>query len=94
MTGAIARETVMDADAINDRSWFEEHPNRAYRIRRGDGGAWWIIQKRPGGVFLRVLTGTTDADADTDAALSLLWHQAAFPDSSAEQARRMARRAS
>ena len=39
---------VTDADALDDRDWFEGHPGRAYRLRRGYEG-WWIVERRPGG---------------------------------------------
>jgi hypothetical protein len=71
--------TATDADAIDDRDWFEGHSGRACRLRRGYEG-WWIVERRPGGELLRTWTATTAPNLpDTDAALREAWQAAAFP---------------
>jgi hypothetical protein len=70
--------TATDADAIDDRDWFEGHSGRACRLRRGYEG-WWIVERRPGGELLRTWTATAPNLPDTDAALREAWPAAAFP---------------
>jgi hypothetical protein len=40
---------VTAADALDDRSWFGEHPDRRFRARTGDAGLW-LIRRQPQGV--------------------------------------------
>jgi hypothetical protein len=42
---------VTAADALDDRSWFAGHPDRRFRARADDGGAWFV--RRRGEVLLR-----------------------------------------
>ena len=70
---------VTDADAMDDRDWFEGHSGRAYRLRPGYEG-WWLVEQRSGGELLRTWTATTAPNLpDTDAALREAWQAAAFP---------------
>lgn len=88
---------VTDADAIDDKAWYADHPDRRFRIRASDGGMW-VIHQRPQGndpdVYQRTLSRTiVPAYRDRDGEIAPLWYQAAYPDWPPEQCRKWVRQA-
>ena len=83
---------VSAADAIDDVAWFDRHPRRRYRARRGEGGLW-PIRKVHDDVYLRTISGTGEVLADTDAELGPNWFAAARPQLSFPKANRESRQA-
>jgi hypothetical protein len=88
---------VAAADALDDRSWFCERPDRRFRARIADGGLW-LIQRLPQGanpdVNLRIFSPTIAPPArDSDGELAALWYTATYPDWPTEKALRRARKA-
>jgi hypothetical protein len=85
------RPDVSDADALDDGAWFDLHPKRRFRARRGPDG-FWLIRKR-GDAFLRAYTRSAVPGTDTDAGLAPAWFESAYPDLLAAKARGRARKA-
>jgi hypothetical protein len=83
---------VPEAEALADRIWFTDHPDRRFRARPGVGGVWLI--RRRGDVLLRVVAARPLPPGDTDPALAPAWFESADPDLLAAKARRRARKAS
>jgi hypothetical protein len=85
---------VREADARRDRAWFAEHEERSFRSRPAADGGVWIV-RRAGGVLLRtvVVSAPSPPPHDGDRELGPLWFATAWPELSAEEARRRGRRA-
>jgi hypothetical protein len=85
-----------EADALDDRSWFANHPNRRFRARVGDGGRWLIRRRAQGAaadVLLRTFSRTTERlSRDGDSELAALWYMAAYPDWPPKKAQKAARK--
>jgi hypothetical protein len=76
--------TVTDSDAVDDRAWFAENPQRRYRLRRTSGDL--IAIRRSRGFMLRTRIATiSQCTPDTDRALRVLWVAAAWPDLNAQE---------
>jgi hypothetical protein len=80
---------VTDGDAIDDKPWSMDNPMRRYRARPATGSRVCLGRWRSGGVFLRTLAMLAKVPASEDEIASL-WFQAAYPDWSAEKARKWA----
>jgi hypothetical protein len=91
----IALPQVTEAAALDDRSWFGEHPER--RFRAGDGGLWAIRRRSQGvdpDVHLRTFSLTVAPPRnDRDGEISVLWYLAAYPDWPPETTQKAARKA-
>jgi hypothetical protein len=79
---------VTAAAAIDDRTWFADHPERRFRARVGNGGIWLIRRVPQGGahdLFLRIFGVARRLPGDRDAELASAWYETAYPDWSAEK---------
>jgi hypothetical protein len=74
---------VTGADAIDDKAWFADHPDRRFRARAGDGAAW-LIRRRGGDVFLRSFAQLAKAPA-SEAEIEAQWWLAAWPNLSPKE---------
>jgi hypothetical protein len=92
--GLLPIPAVSEADALSDRVWFAQHPERTFRHRLGTDDRVWIV-RRAGDVLLRVpIAGVLSAPLhDNDRELGPTWFAAAWPELSAEEAQRRGRRA-
>jgi hypothetical protein len=93
---ALGGKQIGDADALDDRLWFCERPQRLFCARAGDGGVW-LIRRRPQSpgpdVYLRTFSQTAAlSGSDTDGELAGRWYRAACPDLPHEKCRKQARR--
>jgi hypothetical protein len=80
LAAAVAQLDPPVVTAADDRDWFSTRPHRRYRVRRAVSG-FWIVRKRPGGVFLRAWAVTLPKGLpDADKALRVAWFSAAWPD--------------
>lgn len=93
----VALTEVTEAAALDDRSWFTDHPDRRFRARSGDGGLWLIRRRRQGAdfdVLLRTFSRTIGPSSkDGDSELAALWYRAAYPDMAAKDVIRFAKKA-
>jgi hypothetical protein len=83
---------VSDGDAIDDSTWFDQHPHRRFRVRRVPGG-YAVIRHTTSGVFLRTFAGADTAIADAASDLAILWFSCAYPSAHPEQVRKRALKA-
>jgi hypothetical protein len=94
VTGAIP--PVTEDDALGDKSWFSDRPDRRFRARPGNGGVW-LIRRQPQGanpdVFLRTFTRSVPPLGDNDGELAALWYRAAWPAWTPEQVLKASRKA-
>jgi hypothetical protein len=74
---------VTDAGAIDDKAWFDDHPNRRFRARSG-GGATWLIRRRGGDVFLRTFAQLAKVATSEDE-IEAQWWLAAWPNLSPKE---------
>jgi hypothetical protein len=88
---------VTAADALDDRIWFTDHPDRRFRDRAGDGGLWLIryrLQSADPDIYLRSFSMSIAAPrSDSDGEIAPLWYAAAYPDWPIEMTQKRARKA-
>ena len=87
---------VTEADTLEDRAWFANHPDHHFRARAGDGGVWLIRRLFQGAypdVYLRTYSTSLTPDSEADSELAVLWYQASYPNWSPEGCRKWARKA-
>jgi hypothetical protein len=94
---AAAALSVSETDALDDRPWFADRPDRRFRARAGSGGLW-VIRKVPQSagtdVLLRTFSRTIAAPSrDNDGEIAGLWYMAAYPDWPPEKVLKRARKA-
>jgi hypothetical protein len=82
---------VTAALAVDDVYWFDAHPSRRFRVRRGPD-RFWLIYKS-GDTLRRASTCNAFAIPDTDAEIATLWFLAAWPELSFPKANRKSRQA-
>ena len=84
---------VAEAEALDDQSWFDKHPGRRFRGRRGSDGFFWIIRRR-GEVLLRtVMRQPATPPEDVDRELAGAFFRAAYPGAPVAEVQRCARKA-
>src|SRR5690349_8760366 len=71
---------VSNVDVLGDSSWFDERPDRRYRLRRGTDGQIWAIRRRARGIFLRTTVTAGQECPDTERAAKLVWWRSARPE--------------
>jgi hypothetical protein len=85
-----------DADALDDRAWFVDRPDRRFRAHTGGRGLW-VIRRVPQGsgpdVYLRTFGLSQRLPGDNDGASASAWYAAAYPDWPIERVLRRARKA-
>jgi hypothetical protein len=88
---------VAEAAALDDRSWFADHPERRFRARSGDGGIWLTRQRQQGNdpnVYLRTFAPAAIAPGPAaEGEVAVLWCQAAYPGWPPEQVHKAVRKA-
>lgn len=84
---------ITSGEAIDDSTWFDEHPYRRFRARPDPAGL--SLVRRRGDVFLRTFTHQPlHFVSEADAALASVWFETAYPELLAAKARHPARKAS
>jgi hypothetical protein len=83
---------VAEAEALDDQSWFDEHPGRRFRGRRGSEGFFLDhpqTRRRPAADRN---ASTSDAPEDVDRELAGVFFCAAYPGAPVAEVQRRARK--